>query len=181
MAASKADTRATAARGSFEDEDDASITPSPRAHIQAGPSKSNNDITGASHPASDFLRERRILEQQRVARMNKAQSQTQQKTQKRSHSASLSEDESDEEPRPLKRKPSRKLVASSSSTIATANGTEDVGEMFWNGELRQTANRYTERTDEKPTFRISEIIGDVSRLFTARQMIWVTDEESRRG
>lgn len=166
MAASKESTRAAAAHGSLEDGDDASITP-PRAHIRAGPSRSNSDITGASHPASDFLKERRILEQQRIARMNKAQSQTQQKTQKRSHSASLSEDESDGEPRPLKRKPSRKLVASSSSTVKTANGTEDVGEMFWNGELRQTANRYTERTDEKPTFRISEIIGDVSRSFTA--------------
>ena len=174
MAASKADTRAAAVHGSLEDEDDASITPSPRAHIRAGPSTSNSSSTGASHPASDFLRERRILEQQRIARMNRAQSQGPLKTQKRSHSASLSEDESDEEPRPLKRKPSRKLLASSSSAIKTVNGTEDVGEMFWNGELRQTANRYTERTDEKPTFRISEIIGDVSRSSTARQ-IWVTD------
>ena len=167
MAASKESTRAAAAHGSLEDGDDASITP-PRAHIRAGPSRSNSDIPGASHPASDFLKERRILEQQRIARMNKAQSQTQQKTQKRSHSASLSEDESDEDARPLKRKPSKKPLASSSSTTTRPNEAEGVGEMFWHGELRQTANRYTERMDKKPTFRISEIIGDVSSPFTSR-------------
>jgi tyrosyl-DNA phosphodiesterase-1 len=123
------------------------------------------------HPATDFLRERRVLEQQRLARMNKGQARTRQYPQKRSYSASLSEDESDGDPRPLKRKPSKKPVASFSSTTSAA---EDVGEMFWNGELRQTANRHTERTDKKPTFRISEIIGDVSRSFAARRSV-VTD------
>ena len=174
MAVSKADVRAAAAHELSEREGDASTAPSPRAHVQAGPSASTSETTGASHPASDFLRERRILEQQRLARMNKAQSQTQQKTHKRSYSASLSEDESDEDARPLKRKPSKKPVVSSSSATTTANGPEGVGEMFWDGELRQTANRYTDRTDTKPTFRISEIIGDVSRSFASRQVL-VTD------
>ena len=168
MAASKADTRNASTYKLSEGEGEASTSPSPRAHIQAGPSASTSDITGAQHPASDFLKERRILEQQRLARINKAQSQSPQKTQKRSYSASLSEDESDEDARPLKRKPSKKPLASSSSTTTRPNEAEGVGEMFWHGELRQTANRYTERTDKKPTFRISEIIGDVSSPFTSR-------------
>jgi tyrosyl-DNA phosphodiesterase-1 len=125
--------------------------------------------------------------------MNKAQAQSQSQIQqqkahnnKRSYSASLSEDESDEDPRPLKRKPSKnkKLVPSSSSTTTTTtNLAEGVGEMFWDGELRQTANRYTERTDKKPTFRISEIIGDVSPSFASRQILGGLGltEESRRG
>jgi len=162
MAASKADARAAAALKSSDSESGPSTAPSPRARLQAGPSATTSNVAGASNPASDFLKERRILEQQRIARMNKAQTQSRQQPQKRSHSASLSEGESDEDPRPLKRKPSEMPVASSSATTATASRAEDLGEMFWNGELRQTANRYTERTDKKPTFRISEIIGDVS-------------------
>ena len=171
MAASKGDSRSAAVHESSESEGDPSTAPSPRAYVQAGPSARTSDLTGASHPASDFLRERRIMEQQRLARMNKAQAQTQLKAQKRSYSASLSEDESDEDPRPLKRKPSKLPVPSSSSTTTAANGTQDDGEVFWNGELRQTANRYTERTDTKPTFRISEIIGDVSRSCTVRRIL----------
>lgn len=162
LAASKADARAAADHESSDSESGPSATPFPRPGLQAGPSASISNIAGASNPASDFLKERRILEMQRIARMNEAQTQTRQKAQKRSYSASLSEDESDGYPRPLKRKSSRKAVASSSATTTTASVAEDVGEMFWNGELRQTANRYTERTDKKPTFRISEIIGDVS-------------------
>jgi tyrosyl-DNA phosphodiesterase-1 len=45
---------------------------------------------------------------------------------------------------------------------------EDV-EVFWDGELRQTANAHVELgrngEDGRPIFRLSQIIGDVSRFF----------------
>lgn len=157
MAASKADARAAAARESSDSE--------------SSPFASTSNVAAASNPASDFLKERRILEQQRIARMKKSQTYTRQQAQKRSYSASLSEDESDGYTRPLKRRPSGKPVASSSATPTTVGAVEDLGEMFWNGELRQTANRYTEKTDIKPTFRISEIIGDVSLYLSHTKLL----------
>ena len=102
--------------------------------------------------------------------MHHAQPHNRLQARKRSYSTSLSEDESDGDSRLLKRRPSRAPVASS----AAIRTTEEQGEVFWNGELRQTANRYTEGTDKKPTFRISEIIGDVSTSSIAYQT-WATN------
>jgi hypothetical protein len=158
LAASKADARAAADAHASSDSDAA---PSPRVQ---GPfaSTSNGTGAGASNPASEFLRERKILEQERLARMNMGQGQPARRhtAQKRSYSASMSEEESDADGRPLK----RNRHAATPTTTATAVA-EDLGEMFWSGELRQTANRFTERTDGKPTFRVSEIISDVRLSF----------------
>jgi tyrosyl-DNA phosphodiesterase-1 len=163
LAASKADARAAADAHASSDSDAA---PSPRAQ---GPSAStsNGAGAGASNPASEFLRERRILEQQRLVRMNKGQGQPARRhtAQKRNYSASMSEEEeSDADGRSLKR--NRPAATTTTTTTTTAGAVaEDLGQMFWSGELRQTANRFTERTDGKPTFRVSEIIGDVRLSF----------------
>lgn len=136
---------------------DVSPTPEPRPSTSAQPPQSE-----LPPPINDFMAQRRILEKERLARIARMQAATGSQTQKRPHSASMSEDEDEEDEmsRPAKKKtpPTR-----TQSTSRANNGSSKAerGEMFWNGELRSTANRYTEASDKKPTFRISEIIGDV--------------------
>jgi len=58
--------------------------------------------------------------------------------------------------------------ASSSSTSGLANGAQSSQEddLYWDGELRQTANKYVDSgkngENGRPVWRLSEIIGDVS-------------------
>lgn len=106
---------------------------------------------------SSFLKERAQLEQERLARLKRLR----------------------DEPHPHEIEPPLKhptLSAEPSSAPASEanssqrgsrNGDEDV-EVFWDGELRQTANAHVELgrngEDGRPIFRLSQIIGDVSRL-----------------
>jgi tyrosyl-DNA phosphodiesterase-1 len=60
--------------------------------------------------------------------------------------------------------------ASEAGPSRRGSQTMDEGvEVFWDGELRQTANAHVELgrngEDGRPIFRLSQIIGDVSLLF----------------
>ncbi|KIM27072.1 hypothetical protein M408DRAFT_330219 [Serendipita vermifera MAFF 305830] len=142
----------------------------------------------ASNPASEFLRQRALLEKERLER-NKgrfpsgvANTSTSGHTnssnrpgQKRTHSMSQSDedDEEDEEP-PQKRKTS---TAVGSTTAGNSSGNGE-GELFYEHELRQTANMHTEARDKKEgvkTFRLTEIIGNKREISFAILSSYSTD------
>lgn len=112
-----------------------------------------------SQSNSSFLRERAQLEQERLARLKRLR----------------------DEPHPQEIEPPMKHPTLSSTEPSSAPASEagpsqsgsrtvdeDV-EVFWDGELRQTANAHVELgrngEDGRPIFRLSQIIGDVSRFF----------------
>jgi tyrosyl-DNA phosphodiesterase 1 len=118
--------------------------------------KSAPPSTVTAQSNSSFLRERAQLEQERLTRL------------KRLRDAPHPQDT---EP-PLKRHtPSREVSSAPASEAGPSQrGTLDEGaEVFWDGELRQTANAHVELgrngEDGRPIFRLSQIIGDVSRFF----------------
>lgn len=99
-------------------------------------------------------------------RQKKLQSQSQKAMSKKAGSIANSDAESteDEDERPSK----RRHIASSSFTgtlsqeASSSKVSRPEDQTFWNGELRQTATQFAEpRADGLPTFRLSEIIGQV--------------------
>jgi len=107
---------------------------------------------------STFLSERAQLEQERLARL------------KRLHDEPHPQDTEPPSKRPT---PSRELSSAPASGVGPSQrGGQTVDrdvEVFWDGELRQTANAFVELDrngeDGRPVFRLSQIIGDVSRFF----------------
>ena len=103
----------------------------------------------AAPSSSVFLTERAQLEQERLARLKRLRGD--------------SDDSSRMEPPPPKRStpPGTTNDAPASLVILDPEGDE----VFWDGELRQTANKHVEPRrngeDGKPVFRLSQIIGDV--------------------
>jgi tyrosyl-DNA phosphodiesterase-1 len=104
-----------------------------------------------SHTNSSFLAERAQLEQQRLARLKRLRSEP------HSHCTGP----------PSKRgASSRETSCTPASGVGSSRPKGTVDEepnLFWDGELRQTANKHVELgTGGKPVFRLSQIIGDVS-------------------
>ncbi|CCA72701.1 hypothetical protein PIIN_06638 [Serendipita indica DSM 11827] len=146
------------------------------ANATAGSSKTTEEASTTSkqdeNPAISFLRQRAQLEKERLERskgiVNVNVNQTSTASKKRSYSASQSEDDDSSNGPPPKR-------ASTTSNAAKPNET---AELFYQGELRQTANRITERDDIAKgvkTFRISEIIGDKNSVAFAILSSYSTD------
>lgn len=187
MAASKAELRTQRVDISSDDEGETEsgsssireISPPPApvssSHQRTAGAPVANAPDTAAAATNDFLRQRRELEQARLARIREKQGSNYNpkgQAQKRTHSESMSDDEDDEDERarPLKKKtPPRRMPSAAriknNGAATSASAPVDEGELFWNGELRSTANRHTERTDKKQTFRISELIGDVSATY----------------
>ena len=64
--------------------------------------------------------------------------------------------------RQSKSKQSASVIGGSSKPNASSNASTNQPQMFWRGEVRQTANMHVDpKKDVKPTFRLSEIIGEV--------------------
>jgi tyrosyl-DNA phosphodiesterase-1 len=102
---------------------------------------------------SIFLTERAQLEQERLARLKRLRGDS-------------SEDSHRTVPPPPKRStPSRTTNCASASQEEVVDDREEGEEVFWDGELRQTANKHVDPKrngeDGKPVFRLSQIIGDV--------------------
>ena len=120
--------------------------------------KSAPPSTITAQPNSSFLRERAQLEQERLARLKRLRDEPHPQ---------------DTEPSLKRPTPSREMSsapASEAGQIQRGSQTVDEdGEVFWDGELRQTANAHVELgrngEDGRPIFRLSQIIGDVSRFF----------------
>jgi tyrosyl-DNA phosphodiesterase 1 len=176
LEASKAEKRAeTSFNGSGSKISAAKANPEPVANI----------------PASEFLRQRALLEKERLERnrgqFNSVSAVAGTSTgssgrgavgvntgQKRSYSASQSEDEEDYGDRPPKRRVSIGKTA--------GHYTNDIGkpnqELFYDHELRQTANQITEAQDRRngvKTFRISDIIGEKKEVAFAILSSYSTD------
>lgn len=109
----------------------------------------------ATHASSSFLAERAQLEQQRLARLKR----------------SRGESDSPRMGPPSKRQgSSRETSCRPTSEAGPSQKEKDAvdqePEVFWDGELRQTANMHVDVVhngmDGKPVFRLSQIIGDVS-------------------
>jgi hypothetical protein len=123
-----------------------------------------NDIDAAPHSTASaqsnpsFLRERAQLERERLARLKR-----------------LCDELHPQDTEPPSKRPTLSRVMSSapaSKDGSTQRGRQDVEEnveVFWDGELRQTANAHVELSrngeDGRQVFRLSQIIGDVSRFF----------------
>ncbi|KAF8637199.1 hypothetical protein AX16_010858 [Volvariella volvacea WC 439] len=118
------------------------------------------------NPLSAFLSERGQLEKQRIERQKRLR-----------ENAGLEDVNDDKRPakrqhlsssikRSLDESPSSSRSSSPKASVPAATNSVPTGEQFfWNGELRQTATRYGEpRKDGKPTFRLSEILGDQTEI-----------------
>ena len=134
-----------------------------------------------------FLSERAQLERERLARQKRLRGDTIDRNSSRgptpSTSTADSEDyESDDndlrkpaakrqhlatprQGRTLQRSKSNQstnIINGSSKPSASSSATTNQPQMFWRGEIRQTANMHVDpKKDTKPTFRLSEIIGEV--------------------
>ncbi|KAG6877299.1 hypothetical protein C0992_010317 [Termitomyces sp. T32_za158] len=123
---------------------------------------------------SEFLLERAQMERERLARQKRLRPST-------STATNNEDDEKDEELRgpPTKRQQiSRSCgvrVGNDCTSSSSQRGVEapqqvsanvsTIDQLFWNGELRQTATQHGEpRKDEKPTFRLTEVLGKKSEL-----------------
>jgi hypothetical protein len=113
--------------------------------------------TAATQSSSSFLRERAQLEQERLTRL------------KRLHGEPHPQSTESPSKRPA---PSREVSTAPKADPSRQRGREPVdedAEVFWDGELRQTANAHVELgnngEDGRSVFRLSQIIGDVSSLF----------------
>lgn len=113
--------------------------------------------TATAPSSSSFLTERAQLEQERLTRLKRL---------RESHLQSP-------EPQPKRRTPSRATSCTPASQAGPGGrGKEraaEAAEVFWDGELRQTANQHVEPgrngEDGTPVFRLSQIIGDVRPFF----------------
>jgi tyrosyl-DNA phosphodiesterase-1 len=111
-----------------------------------------------------FLSERAQLEKARRERQKRLRPSTSRK--------STEDEESDDEEPPAKRhqvstSSSSRLRSnvSSSSKILGSTSTPTIEQIFWNGELRQTATQHAEpRKDGRLVFRLTEVLGKVCLL-----------------
>ena len=127
-----------------------------------------------SSGSTTFLSQRAQLEKERLARLKRcrgegddhenARGQSQQPPVKRPYLSSV--EPTDRRTTQLQSTPS----TSSSSSIHRGSDSKTTGvlavpvidQLFWDGELRPTANKHSHpREDGKPTFRLSEVLGPV--------------------
>ncbi|KAI0056848.1 phospholipase D/nuclease, partial [Artomyces pyxidatus] len=105
---------------------------------------------------SEFVSERAKMEQERLARAKRMRGDDDQV---------LSIAEPPRKRRTPSDNPSTSQAGVASSSKSTAHGDANI---YWDGELRQTANRYVEFGENgengKPVWRLSEIIGDRSQV-----------------
>jgi tyrosyl-DNA phosphodiesterase-1 len=158
-------------------------TPSAVSATPAEPSSSKAEAKVPPPPPTagplSFMAERAKLEQARLERLKRLRPETDQPdpAAKRARSSPPSSDtEDDDDAKPTR--PACVLLRSavlphltgreydSKSLPAASKGKEKVvkpeDELFWNGELRQTANSLADPSkDKRPVFRLSEIIGPV--------------------
>lgn len=129
--------------------------PEPASKIRTSNETSN--IPGTS----TFLSERAQLEKERLERQKRSRPLPAQNP--------TVEDESEGEEPPAKRHqvypPDKSTVRSNISGVNSSrisNSIPTIEQIFWDGELRQTATQHAEpRKDGRPTFRLTEVLGKV--------------------
>lgn len=144
-------------------------------------------VADTSAKPNSFLSERAKLERERLARQKRLRGDTDDRNSSRGQTPSTSTADSDDyksdnddlgkpaakrqhlatprQGRTLqqsKSKQSANVVGGSSKPGASSSASTNQQKMFWRGEIRQTANMHVDpNRDIKPTFRLSEIIGEV--------------------
>jgi tyrosyl-DNA phosphodiesterase 1 len=142
LEASKADGSTSIGRG------DSSKSAQPRAQ----------DTESAT---SAFLSERALMEKERLERQKRLRPDT-----------SFEEKEKEESSKRLHLSEARtngkaKASTSASGSFGSSSSSDipTIDQVFWEGEVRQVANRHAEpRKDGRPTFRLTEILGKVCLL-----------------
>jgi tyrosyl-DNA phosphodiesterase-1 len=147
------------------------VVPTPKTQT------TQNDGTPTSSGLTTFLSERTQLEKERLARLKRcrgesddhenAGGQSQQPPVKRLHLSSL--EPTDRRVKQLQSTPSTSSNSSSSSIhgrldskITGVQALPVIDQLFWDGELRPTANKHSQpREDGKATFRLTEVLGPV--------------------
>lgn len=135
-------------------------------HASEPPSQS-----ARSTPAANFLSERAQMERERLERLKRVRGEDVDDggrsltTAKRQHTSS-SEVHADDRANTVASTPSYSVSSCSSTSSRAANTARSLiptsEQLFWDGELRPTANRHSEpRQDGKPTFRLTEVLGSV--------------------
>ncbi|KAF4611889.1 hypothetical protein D9613_003755 [Agrocybe pediades] len=140
------------------------------------PGKSSDQPTG---PVSSFLSERAKLEKERLERQKRLRPPS-----PVAAAESTTEGESDEEEPPAKRHKvsssnvshTRSNIHGISSSSASTSAIPTAEQLFWQGELRQTATRNAEpRKDGQPTFRLTDVLGKTSELAFAIMSSYALD------
>ena len=138
-----------------------SSTPTDVSRLSIDNSQITNQTPGQS-VVSSFLSERAQLEKERRERQKRL------RPQERSSSAAAPDDDDFEEP-PAK----RHQISCSNSSFKRSNIVHDsssekshelplIEQVFWNGELRQTATQNAEpRKDGQTTIRLTDVLGKV--------------------
>ncbi|KAI0712722.1 tyrosyl-DNA phosphodiesterase-domain-containing protein [Cerioporus squamosus] len=132
------------------------LNPSTHTQAQAPPPATT------SNPAAAFLSERAKLERERLERLKRTRPDIHRdSTAIVVDSDSDSEDDMDQEERARSAKSTRNVPSTSAAANArpAPRQTQPAGSVFWDGELRQTANMHVDKQkDTRPVFRLSEII-----------------------
>jgi tyrosyl-DNA phosphodiesterase 1 len=125
--------------------------------------------------ASDFLRQRAQLEKERLARSRgiirgPPTASAISAGKKRGYSESQSDSEEDQ-PQAKRNLPSssssRATTSKGNTSSSSADSNDEDEELFYNHELRPTANRFTEKSDlenRRKTFRMSQLIGPKEKI-----------------
>uniref|UniRef100_A0A8H7XX75 Phospholipase D/nuclease n=1 Tax=Psilocybe cubensis TaxID=181762 RepID=A0A8H7XX75_PSICU len=149
---------------------------STKSHLHRIPGPSSRpDVQPDCSPVSTFLSERAQLERERRER--------QKRLRPLMEDIPVPEDDSEGEEPPAKRHqvypPSQSNVRSNVSSVNSSRNSSSGStseQMFWKGELRQTATMGAEpRKDGKPTFRLTEILGKKSNLAFAIMSSYALD------
>jgi tyrosyl-DNA phosphodiesterase-1 len=138
------------------------------AKAPTNPTSSQQPIQPPSSQASSFLSERAKLERERRERQKRLRPDV------HANKNDNADDEDEHEDTGLREPPAKRQHLSSSgigpnnghypfSSSISSQGISTIDQVFWDGELRQTANYHADpRGDGRPTFRLTEILGQVS-------------------
>lgn len=147
----------------FQREIERAIEASKSSRSTPGTESVGSSAMQVQEPPSAFMSERAIMERERLARQKRLRKEAglddeDDLSAKRQHLPSEGSSSLPSSPEiPSKGK-------SKATHSATSTNVPTIDQIFWEGEVRQIANKHAEpREDGRPTFRLTEILGKVCR------------------
>ncbi|KAH6912166.1 hypothetical protein BKA70DRAFT_1145523 [Coprinopsis sp. MPI-PUGE-AT-0042] len=163
LEASKADashTSTSAAKGLSSAHAAAPVNP--QESVSSIATQSNAQNTSVSSGALDWRAERAQLEKERLARQARMLQQQGRTGSSGSGTRRSSPDDSDDEDDDDDIRPAKRPNLGKAASSSNANNSDQI---FLDGEIRQTANQFAQpRADGKPTFRLTEVLGNKQDL-----------------
>lgn len=130
-------------------------------HLEPGGA---NTATNSGSGALNFLTERAKLERERLERQKRLRPET--------FVVEILDDSEGEEQPPSKRHQGSSFHLQSNGIASSSKSSTSIEQLFWNGELRQTATAHADpRKDGLPTFRLTEILGKVELIISTRVIL----------